>query len=75
LLDQALTALIDDERAYINWIMRLTLNRPKGETKVSLAAAQMADMALARAEAAFLERYNPLRRTAGLQPLPAGYAF
>jgi len=75
LLGQALSALIDDERAYITWISRLTLNRPKGEVKHSLGVAQTADAAVVLAEAAFLARYNPLRMAAGLQPLPAGYAF
>jgi hypothetical protein len=75
LLDRALSALIDDERAYIEWISRVTLNRPKGEVKHSLVVARTADAAVVRAEAAFLDRYNTLRTAAGLQPLPSGYAF
>jgi hypothetical protein len=75
LLDAALGALIEDDRAYINWIGRVMLPRRKGEAKVSLAKAQQDDVAVAQAEALFLARFNPLRSRVGLRPLPSDYAF
>jgi hypothetical protein len=75
LLDAALGALIDTDRAYIGWIGRVLLNRPKGETKHSLERAQETEPAVAQAEAAFLVRFNQIRSGAGLKALAAGFAF